>query len=485
VASELLGHGIDEILGRPMTDFVAGGDQDRVRAMLAQVRASGERSEEVANTHLHKDGQILNFTTCCMPRLTPGGAFVGYLGTHRDVSREIELEEELRHSQKMDAIGRLAGGVAHDFNNLLTVILGCCRLIVDEMTEKDPLYEDINMIRTSGERAAQLTKQLLAFGRKQILFIKRCNMGEVVRNMEELLRRTLREDIDLRIETGANLPDIEADADQLQQVIVHLAVNAREAMVDPRPYYQPELWSTGTQSGEPRIKRLTIKTEVETEVEEGAVPRIILSVSDTGVGMPEDVQQHVFEPFFTTKEVGQGSGLGLPTVYGIVTQMNGEIAIQSVPGEGTTVQLFFTPAKEQALPAQPKPAPATELEGEELILVVEDNATVRKLMVRMLTSQGYRTEEADNGRAALEMSMKWEDHPPNLVLTDMVMPEMTGRQLVERLRETQPDVRVLFMSGYSREEMVAEDVLSSDGVFLQKPFTRDDLLRKVRHMLDT
>ncbi|NIP94776.1 MAG: PAS domain S-box protein, partial [Akkermansiaceae bacterium] len=260
MVSRILGYTPRDLEGRHFTELVVAEDRDGMSAVLDEVRTEREVREGIANEQLRRDGEAVSLRTSCIPRLTPGGAFLGYLGTHRDVTREMALERELRHSQTMEAVGLLAGGIAHDFNNLLTGILGSCHLVLDELREDDAVYEDVCQIKEAGERASSLTRQLLAIGRKQILFLKRLNLNAVILGMEELLRVTLGEDVELVIRTADNLPDVRADGDQLQQVMLQLAVNAREAMVDLPPFYQPELWATSRDHPTRRRKRFELET---------------------------------------------------------------------------------------------------------------------------------------------------------------------------------------------------------------------------------
>jgi PAS domain S-box-containing protein len=488
VVGQLLGIEAEQMKGLSFTSLVAPEDKAVMKDLLAEVRRSREAREGVANVQLHRDGHPLNFRTSCIPRLTPGGAFLGFLGTHRDVTRELQLESELRHSQTMEAVGQLAGGIAHDFNNLLTGILGSCHLMLDSLDQNHELHADVCNILEAGERASRLTRQLLAIGRKQILFVKRLNVGAVLAGMEDLLRSTMGEEIEVTVTSKAGLPEVEADGDQLKHVLVQLALNARDAMTKARPYYQPELWSEQRGDEEP-VKRFSVTADLvhrsDSDGDGTPVGYVVITVEDTGVGMPPDVQPFVFEPFFTTKSVGEGSGLGLSTSYGIVKQMGGDMELHSVPGAGTTFRILLPAcgAQEHEQAESPGGPPGPGVQGKARILVVEDDATVRQLLMRMLKSEGYRVREARNGREALELC-KADPEGVDLILTDMVMPQMTGHQFTEAVRELGMKTRILYMSGYSREQLSAGRAATPASIFVQKPFTRDDMLRKVRLMLE-
>jgi CheY-like chemotaxis protein len=371
----------------------------------------------------------------------------------------------------MEGIGRLAGGVAHDFNNLLTAILGYARLVLDELPADSPLRGDVEEIQRAGDRAARLTKQLLAFGRKQIVQIRPTDLNRVVLNMDQILRRTLGEDIELVTMVSDELGSIDADAGLIEQVIMNLAVNARDAM--------------------PRGGKLTILTErvaldaayAETHVGVKPGDYIVLVVRDTGSGMTPEVREHVFEPFFTTKEKGKGSGLGLSTVYGITNQLRGHIELVTEAGRGAEFRIYFPRIGAEVVPeAVPRSTPAVRT-GKETILVVEDENTVRQLAVRYLESFGYSTVQARNGEEALRVYQRSEKKI-DLVLSDIVMPNMGGPELADQLRAIPQDVRVVYMTGFA-EDLPAERARASDGATtVLKPFTREALAQAVRETLD-
>lgn len=496
VVWQILGYKPEQVIGKPMSNWATEEDRPRMAAELKRAFVEKAPVMRLISHQVHKDGFQVVLETTGIPILDSDGKMAGYRGAHRDVTREKDLEMQLRHSQKIEAIGRLAGGIAHDFNNLLTAILGCGSLLIEELHEDDPVRADIEKMMSAGERAAILTKQLLAFSRRQVLKVDRLSVNHIVRDMEKLLRRTLGEDIELITRMDLALPPIDTDADQLQQVILHLAINAREAMVDPQVSVQlPEIreqtekWCEKIKT---RPKQLFIETasamldvvfcEKHVGIKPG--PHVMISIRDTGIGMPKDVREHLFEPYFTTKEVGRGSGLGLSTVYGIVKQMGGYIAVESELGEGSTFKIYLplsadpTPRRTEVVQARPT------LKGKETILVVEDEEVVRDLTVRMLQTLGYQTMQASNGGEALKICRSFED-PIHLVLTDMIMPRMNGKQFVEELQKTRQDFKVLFVSGYSSEDTVDGKVIGVDTPLIQKPFTRETLGRRIRELLDT
>jgi PAS domain S-box-containing protein len=400
------------------------------------------------------------------------GVPTGVQGIARDVTERKQLEEQLRQSQKMDAIGQLAGGVAHDFNNLLTAINGYSGLALQRIGDDHPLKSYLEEIKKAGDRAANLTRQLLAFGRKQILQPVPVNLNDIVTDMTKLLRRLIGEDVQLTAKLDPALKKIKADPGQIEQVLVNLVVNARDAM---------------PQGGNLTIETATVELDQEYAGSHlGVLPGhyVMLAVSDTGTGMDEATQACIFDPFFTTKEKGKGTGLGLSTVYGIVKQSGGHIWVYSEPDHGTTFkvylpQLAIAPQKiqvkvvESALPA-----------GSETILLVEDEEVVRGLAKKILEQSGYKVLAAARGEEAIRLGRECTE-PIHLLLTDVVMPETSGKQVADRLRELLPGLRVVFMSGYTDEAIVHHGVLDSNVEFIQKPFTPNALVRKVREVLDS
>ena len=395
----------------------------------------------------------------------------GIIIRNRGEKEMIALQDQFRQSQKMEAIGRLAGGIAHDFNNLLTVIKGYSQLSLMEFKEGDPLKANIEEVQRAADRAAGLTRQLLAFSRRQILEMNVLDLNTILRDLDKMLRRVIGEDIELVTLLADDLGTVKADAGQIEQVAMNLAVNARDAM---------------QKGGKLTIETANVELDENYARNHVAVksgPYVMLSVSDTGVGMTPEVRDRVFEPFFTTKEKGKGTGLGLSTVYGIVKQSGGNIWVYSEPGKGTTFKTYL-PRVDEPLEEAGEKVVQKELTGRgETILVVEDEEKVRQLTVQILTKNGYTVLEASHGDEASHIC---EQHkgPIHLMVMDVVMPGMNGRQLAKSLEPHHPEMKVLYMSGYTDNAIVHHGILEKGLSFLQKPFTMDGLVRKVREVLD-
>jgi PAS domain S-box-containing protein len=387
-----------------------------------------------------------------------------------DITQRKHLEEQLTHAQKMEAVGRLAGGVAHDFNNMLTVISGYNRMILDEVSTLDPLRGYAEEILKASDRAAALTNQLLAFSRRQVIQPRVMSVNEVMNNIEKMLRRLIGEDIELTLALDPETGNIKADPAHIEQAVVNLSINARDAM--------------------PAGGRITIETsnvhldENYSRTHLGVEPGefVMMALSDTGQGMDAETRRRIFEPFFTTKEKGKGTGLGLATVYGMVKQAGGDIWVYSEPGKGTTFKLYFPRVAAPVLEAAGGEALDARSFGAETILVVEDEDAVRDLTVRILRQLGYTVLTAANGEEALAVSKR---HPGEiaLLLTDVIMPNMSGRQLAEALLPIRPRMQVLYLSGYTENSIVHHGVLERDVEFLPKPFSREVLARKLREVL--
>jgi PAS domain S-box-containing protein len=464
-AVELLGLSRGQIMERRIDDIFASGASDASRDLWADFIARGEQRGEL--TLLRPDGKARQVDYRAKANFLPGR----HLAILRDVTERRTLEDQLRQSQKMEAVGRLAGGIAHDFNNLLTVISGYAQLLGDSLGPADPGREDISAIVSATDLAAALTNQLLAFSRRQILQPRVVDPAEVLSGIAPLIRRIIGEDLGLQIETDPDTGHVRADPHQLEQVILNLAVNARDAM--------------------PRGGQLTLEAgnatldasyaEMHAEVTPGA--HVVLSVSDTGMGMDGETRAHIFEPFFTTKDPGHGTGLGLATVYGIVKQSDGHIWVYSEPGRGTTFKVYL-PRVDAAVDPLPHPVPAGRpVGGSETILVVEDDDAVRSLVSSTLQRAGYAVLTAEAGPGALETVAR-ETGRIDLLLTDIVMPTMSGRELADRLLASHPELRVLFMSGYTPNAVVHHGVLDPGIAYLAKPFSPDQLLHRVRELLD-
>ena len=392
------------------------------------------------------------------------------VGTVQDVTESNHMEERLRQAQKMEAVGQLAGGVAHDFNNLLMVIMGYADVLADRMEKEDPLRKKAEEIHKAGQRAASLTGQLLAFSRQQVLQPSVLNLNSVVADVKEMLGRLIRENIELATMLDPRLGRIKADQGQIEQVIVNLAVNARDAM--------------------PHGGKLTIET-ANVEVDEayarqhGHIPPgsfIMLTVTDTGIGMDIETQSHIFEPFFTTKARGKGTGLGLATVYGVVKQSGGFIWVYSEVGHGTTFKILLPEVEEREPVSVQSTSPDQPWRGAETILLVEDDASLRELVLNLLNEQGYTILEAANGLEALNIARQ-SDRKIDLLLTDVVMPGLSGPQLADELASVHPEAKILYMSGYTEFAAGHTQISQRAQQLLHKPFTRQDLARKVREAL--
>jgi two-component system, cell cycle sensor histidine kinase and response regulator CckA len=393
------------------------------------------------------------------------------VGLTSDITNERQLEDQLQQSRKMESVGRLAGGVAHDFNNLLTVMLAGCEFALMSLSPEHESRADIQQVKEAAQRAAKLTSQLLSFARRQVIAPVRLDLNELTRQMDALLRRVIGEHIELVTKLAGGLDPVLADRGQIEQVLVNLAVNARDAM----PGGGRLLLETGNMKVD----------QAYAESHANVVPGdyVMLAVSDTGVGIPREVQAHMFEPFFTTKPAGSGTGLGLATCYGIVRQVGGQILVYSELGRGTTFKILL-PRTDVDLAAAAAPLDTPPPGGSETVLFVEDEVTVRAVGVRILKQQGYHVLEAWGGLEALRLSAQHAG-TIHLLVTDVVMPQMSGVELARRLQERRPKLKVLFTSGYTENTIVHHGVLEPTVAFLQKPYVVEGLLNKVRDVLDS
>jgi two-component system cell cycle sensor histidine kinase/response regulator CckA len=461
-----------EVIGQNPRILKSGRQDPEFYKVLWQILCRGEVWRGTFFNR-RKDGTLYEEDAVISPVRDPSGRVVNYVAVKRDVTDVRRMEEQLRQSQKMEAVGRLAGGVAHDFNNLLTAISGYSDLLLHRLPEYSTLRRDVEEIRKAGDRAAALTHQLLAFSRRQVLQPKVLDLNAVVTNMGQMLRRLVGEDIALSTDLSPSLSRVNVDPGQIEQVIVNLALNARDAM--------PDGGRITIASADAELSHAY--AAAHPEVRPG--PHVLLSVADTGHGMDDETQAHLFEPFFTTKDRGKGTGLGLATVYGIVQQSGGHIRVNSAADRGTTF-LIYLPRVEAAEDGEQGAVPSPLLRpspGTETVLLAEDEEGVRRFAREILTGNGYKVLEAGNGREALLLSEahRGEIH---LLLTDVVMPKMSGRELTERIRPLRPDLRILYMSGYIDDALLRRDVLEDGASFLQKPFTSEALARKVREVLD-
>jgi hypothetical protein len=434
--------------------------RERIMADMASGDAARMRWDDIAFTTQAGERRVVTAMNIPLPEQNL------MISTVQDVTARKTLESQFHHAQKMESIGRLAGGVAHDFNNLLTVINGYSQMLLAKLSVGDPLRDDLSEIHNAGERAAGLTRQLLAFSRKQVLQPRKLDVNRVVEDMRPMLVRLVGEDVEVRIALQADVGTIHADPHQLEQVVMNLVVNARDAM----PGVGKLLVETAN------IERDESYTRSHPEARVGRY--VMLAVSDTGVGMDEETKSRIFEPFFTTKGVGKGTGLGLSMVQGIVAQSGGYVEVYSEPGKGTTFKIYLPAAAEAA--TDTGRAPAVPAQGKETVLVVEDQAEVRKFAVAVLKSYGHRVISAESAGDAL---LFCERERIDLVLTDVVMPNVSGRELAGRLEALRPGIKVLSMSGYTDNVIEHHGVLEQGARFIQKPFSPEELAGRVRGVL--
>lgn len=468
-AEEITGYSREEALRLNITQTVAPEYLEKAKEMVRR-KLAGESVTAYELELVAKDGRKIAVEV--NTRLVfYDGVPTGVQGIARDVTARKQLEEQLRQSQKLEAIGLLAGGVAHDFNNLLTVIGGYADLSLNRLSPEDPLRRNLKEIHNASNRAASLTRQLLAFSRKQVMQPRVFALNTIIADLEKMLRRMIGEDIEFSTNLRASVGNVKADPGQIEQVIMNLVVNARDAM--------------------PSGGKITIETNIVELDETYARHHIsaisgsyaLLAVSDTGTGINEETKKHIFEPFFTTKESGKGTGLGLSMVYGIVKQSGGNIWVYSEPGIGTTFKIYLPSVGEAAQKYKEATKTFQHPQATETILLVEDAEMVRDLAREVLESCGYRVLVAENGREALRICEQ-SKRLIHLLLTDVVMPEMSGSELVKRLASLYPQLRVLYMSGYTEDAIVHHGVLNEGINFIEKPFSPDSLALRVREVLE-
>ena len=479
IYEERTGYNRDELIGQNPRILKSGEHDDAFyKALWDVIKAGHTWQGQFVNKR--KDGVLFYEQATIFPVKSEAGEIVQFAALKRDISRELELEESLRQSQKLETIGQLVGGIAHDFNNLLTAINGYSELAVSALEPGNKARDYIQKVRDAGERAASLTKKLLGFGRKQMIQPKVLDMSETIRGFESLARRLIGEDIELILKLGENLSPVFADPAQIDQVLMNLLVNARDAIDEKKG------------GGERKIVIETSETYldetyVDKHVGANIGPHILLNVTDSGKGISKDIQLKVFEPFFTTKKFGVGTGLGLATIFGIVKQNNGSIFLYSEEGQGATFKIYWPVYKPEGLISELReqiPEENEVVKGQGVILVVEDEDDVRGIAKDVLENAGYTILEANSAEAALEMMENYEG-PLDLLFTDMVMPGMNGIELAEKLVEMRPGLKKLYASGYSGEVLEQKGLHGTNGFLLLKPYSRGELTRRIHKMLNT
>lgn len=464
----ITGYAKEEIVGRNPRLLKSGAHPEAFYRQMWETILRGEIwSGTVVNRK--KDGGLYTEELTITPVRDPFGAITDFVAIRKDITERMKLESQLRQSQKMESIGVLAGGVAHDFNNILTGVIGYTGLILGQLREDDPSYHYAKQVEKLADKAASLTRQLLAFSRRQVLEMRPVNINDVLKDLEEMLPRVIGEDIALTVVLTDAPVTVMADPHQIEQVVLNLAVNAKDAM--------------------PRGGRLTLSTSVVEVTKEYGHEYVkpgrymVIAVEDSGAGMGDEVLKKIFEPFYTTKEKGKGTGLGLAVSYGIIKQHNGYVHVASTPGAGTTFEILLP----EAVSGRGEEAPAGEYKpsqgGHETVLVAEDEEAVRELISSLLEAQGYRVLSAKNGVEALRLAETGSE-TIDLLVTDVVMPEMGGKELAERLKSERTALEVVFISGYTNNALFEENILKEGVNFLQKPFKASQLIQAVRKALD-
>lgn len=468
---EIVGCSREEFLGMNYRSFMDHENAQQVLNAYNRVFKTGRAEQTLHFVVTAKDGARRDISASVSLMRDPNGAPCGFRGILREVTEQKRLQEKLQQASKMEAIGRLAGGISHDFNNLLTAVLGYANVLMQQIPQDSPHQQRLGQIVRAAERASGLTKQLLAFSRKQVLDVRVLNLNEVIGGLEEMLRRLIGEDIDLTTVFDSSLGSVRADVGQIEQILMNLVVNARDAMPD---------------GGELSIETANVVLDDEyarKHSEVSAGPFVMIAVSDTGVGMDSATLARIFDPFFTTKAKGLGTGLGLSTVYGIVKQHHGHVAVYSEPGRGTTFKVYLPRASEAREPEATAVTPGPRPAGHETILIVEDAEVVRELVGEVLGMLGYSVLKAADPEEAIRISYTHKG-AIHLLLTDVVLPYMDGRSLHKKIASARPRMKVMYMSGYTDNFIVHHGVLDRGVHFIQKPFSVDNLAKKVREALD-
>ena len=468
---DLLEYKEEELIGKPVEIIFAEEVKPLFNDTLELVKRGVVRNYEL--TYVTKSGRRIPMSFNAAVMRNENNEILGLVAGAKDISQIKETEARLRQAQKMEAIGTLAGGVAHDFNNLLTIIMGNAELALEELNSDLPVCGAIDEIMKAGKSGAALTRQILTFSRRQIIQPEVLNLNVILKDTEKMLRRVIKEDIDLVMVLAPELWQTKVDPGQIEQMLMNLVVNAGDAM--------------------PTGGKLTIETEnVELDkayfrdhsAENNPGPYVMMAVTDNGIGMDEETRSRIFDPFFTTKEKGKGTGLGLSTVYGIAKQNKGYVWVYSEPGKGTTFKVYLPRVEAEVTSPQKQKAPAKSVRGSETVLVVEDDEMLRSMIKRILEKYGYGCLMAQNGEEGLRIFEENEDLI-RLILTDVVMPGMSGQKMAKKLQSKHPGIKVIYMSGYTDNAIVCYGVLDEGTNFMQKPFTPEGLARKVREVIDS
>jgi PAS domain S-box-containing protein len=471
---EITGYSAEEVIGKNPRILKSGRIPDSVYKTLWKTITSGQEWQgEFLNRK--KNGDLYWESAYICPIKNESGEISHYLGLKEDVTEQKRLHEQLMQAQKMESIGSLAGGIAHDFNNILTVIKGYSDVIIRRIDKTHPLYKDISLIRSAGEKAENLTRQILAFSRKQIYQPQIIDINQVIVDMEKMMRRMIGEDINIEMSLESDLPRIKADPSQIEQIFVNLLINARDAIHQNPANNDNKLIMIET--GQTFLDREYVRRNIGSQY--GL--HVYFSVGDTGIGMSEDTKLKIFDPFFTTKD--RGTGLGLATIYGIVKQNSGHIFVYSEMGKGSRFKIYWPVSEDDVTMIIPEETWSGDLTGDETILVVEDDREVAKFVYSALSEAGYRVLVAENGKDALKLITK-NKTTIDLLMTDLVMPDMNGKDLSKKIREKLPHIPVLFTSGYSDDLLVTNGQLEKNVNFLPKPYTVTVLLKKIRQILD-
>ena len=475
---EMLGYTVAELLGKSFQTIVHPDDLQGSQKLL-ETLMNGARPAQMEKRFVHKNGGTVWAYWSVSPLRDPMGGPLYFLSQIHDLTENKRTEEALRQSedqlhkaQKMEAIGRLAGGVAHDFNNILTVISGYATMLSKKLEGNPTLQHEADEIQASSERAATLTRQLLALSRKQLLNPKVLDLNTVVRGVEKMLRRLIGEDIELRMQLDEKIGHVKVDPGQIEQVILNLTINARDAMPS---------------GGKLTIQTTSVAQDRASRLSDGGIPAgnyTVFIVSDTGIGMSDEVKRHLFEPFFTTKGRDKGTGLGLATCHGIIKQSGGYIHVYSEMGHGTAFRIYLPVAAGAADDIKPTARAGAVQRGSETVLLVEDEDPVREFTVHLLREAGYTVLEARNGADALRVLEEQANRKIDVMVTDVIMPKMGGKELADQIKRLRPDTRILFISGYTGDALDNSGVLQSGAAFLEKPFSATRLTQKIREVVE-